>query len=692
MAVSAKSAPETLAHSRTCGIRDSRLALLLLIAASWLRLGPILDASSFIAGHGARAARLHRRFSVRRSLAREIMIPRPEKGPMPRLRDKEAAKLHVPLGSERRPGPIRPILFQRSMIETLDQGVDLDGRGGLRGRYNAATVEHLAERRALVAQGVRENITLLWDVEQFGLKESYSADKKYVGPLDLMDRTMRWMAGVLDATVTRVEAVEYTRYMKTGVSGSTRFGEFNILNLLRQKGAVVHRVWPPMSYETEGVFFERFRHHLDIMANGGPRSIICVLSDRVAYSAMFEAAQSEGVTVVRLGTKLLAEYYPGGYDFSVPMVFPKWQFFADRELRSKALDPFRPDEEWLPEHGPRKWNHGPVNLEPWAPEEELDRRVFHSWQNRSDFDGQDSRFLGTWVRRGIRLNDTLQACFQRTLKKTGAPGTARGPPRSEKKQAFKRDLAELADLDTQEYAALLWNYDSHRLLPVGPPMKELLARIVRWYEGFVGMPIRRVEVAKNTEPWDVPGASATDWIYQHKKLGSVIHRIWPPSKESANRALTASVAAMARAKLLNRWSSPVVDRPPRLVIILAEDLCFDAALEDAQDAGITAMWLGPNGKGKVYPANSRLSIPIDILQFNQAVMKELAFSNCNPYTPDVYTVDHPAPAHLRGTKVSPVVKEWGRPDDLQLDDSRLFMSAGNMQDDELAKKDTEISS
>eukprot|EP00930_Biecheleria_cincta_P072433 TRINITY_DN59837_c0_g1_i1.p1 TRINITY_DN59837_c0_g1~~TRINITY_DN59837_c0_g1_i1.p1 ORF type:complete len:694 (-),score=87.55 TRINITY_DN59837_c0_g1_i1:116-2197(-) len=693
MAVRDKSAPDTLAHSRTCGMRDSRWALLLLVAASWLRLGPFLDASSFIAGHGTRVARLHRRFSVRRCLARETMIiPRPEKGPRPLVKIDGGSRPHVPIGAKRRPGPIRPILFHRSMMETLDQGVDLNGRGGLRGRYNAKIVEHLAERRALVATGVRENITVLWDVERFRLPDAYSADKNYVGPLELMDRTMRWIAGVMDATVTRVEAVEYTRYLQSSEL-TYRNGEFNIYNTLRQKGAVVHRVWPPMSFETEGVFFERFRHHLDLMANGGPKAIMCVLSDRISgYQSMFEAAQSEGVTVVRVGTQLEAAYYPGGHDFSVPMLFPKWRHFAMRELRSKDLDPFRPDEEWLPEHSPRKWNEGPVNLEPWAPDEELDRRVFHSFLNRSDFDGATSRFLGTWVRRGIRLNDTLQACFERTLNRKGKPGTVKGPPKSNETQAFKRDLAELAELDTQEYAALFWNYESHRLMPAGPPMKELLARVVRWYEGFVGMQIRRVEVAKNTEPWDVPGASAHDWIYQHQKLGSVIHRIWPPSTEGTNRALTATVAAMARAKLLKRWSSSVVDRPPRVVIVLTEDLCFDAAMEDAQDAGITAMWLGADGKGAFYPANSRHRIPIDILEFDQAVLKELAFSNCNPYTPGVYTADHPAPAHLRGTEVSPVDKEWGRPDELQLDGSRSFMSAGNVQDDELAKKDSTIAS
>ena len=42
---------------------------------------------------------------------------------------------------------------------------------------------------------------------------------------------------------------------------------------------------------------------------------------------------------------------------------------------------------------------------------------------------------------------------------------------------------------------------------------------------------------------------------------------------------------------------------------MSADLCFDAAMEDAQAAGMSAVWMGKQGNGAFYPANTTHRLP-----------------------------------------------------------------------------------
>lgn len=607
------------------------------------------------------------------------VVPRPQKGPRPIVEPAYNDRFHLPDGADRRPGPVRGLVFQKSIMETLESGVDDAQRGGLKGRYAIEIAEHLAARKALVKAGIRENITIFWDHDGFPLPEVYE-----LRPLAALKRYCGWIAGVLGASVTRIETVEYTRNNAPSVWSHLR-GEQNLYNSLRQFGGVVHRAWPPMTDGIDVVFFERFRHHLDLMANGGPRSILCLMAEEKGYQAMIEAAQSEGVTVVRVGKNGLMTYYPGARDFSVPIFWDRWRF-AQKDLFSFELDPFRPDEEWLPEHGPRKYQPGPVVLEQFDSSEELDRRVFHKWIDKRDFEVKGTKIMGTWKREGFRLNDTLVTAIGRA---TALSVTKKWKQPAREARYFHEDLdrlveqdpqvsidvkADLEDLgrDPEDYAVLLWNYDSHKLLPHGASQEEVLGRLVRWWEGFVGMPIRRVEAADFVEPWDRLGAHALDWLYQMSLLNITVNRLWPPKDEAINRVLLRQVSRMARAKAQDLWSSPKIDRPPRLVVVMSEDLCFDMAIEDAQRAGISAVWMGSRGNGAFYPANTTHRMPFVTVPWKRW-SQEIGMANRNPFLEGVHAADNPLPSELAHTQKVPMDLKWGKSDELDLDNFEHFI-------------------
>ncbi|CAJ1379441.1 unnamed protein product, partial [Effrenium voratum] len=366
------------------------------------------------------------------------IIPRPQKGPRPIMELPYHQRPHVPDGADRRPGPVRGLVLKGSLVDTLDSGVDENQRGGLKGRYAEEIAEHLAFRRSLVAQGIRENITVLWDHDNFELPEVYE-----LRPLAALNRYCAWIAGLLNATVTRIETVQFTRYSAPPTWEYIK-GVQNLFVSLRQFGGVVHRAWPPMTDRTDSIFFERFRHHLDLMANGGPRSILCLMSEEKGYQAMIEAAQSEGVTVVRIGKNGLITYYPGAHDFSVPVFWERWRL-AQEQLFDFKLDPFRPAGEWRPEEGPKKWHDGPVQLEPYGPEEELDRRVFHDFVDKKMYEVKGSLALGTWSRPGYRLNDTLRMAFDRASSKALAK-EKKHVPFNTGARFFNEDLERLMEV------------------------------------------------------------------------------------------------------------------------------------------------------------------------------------------------------------------------------------------------------
>eukprot|EP00913_Durusdinium_trenchii_P002438 g2252.t1 len=410
------------------------------------------------------------------------------------------------------------------------------------------------------------------------------------------------------------------------------------------------------------IFFERFRHHLDLMAQGGPRSILCLMAEEKGYQAMIEAAQSEGVTVVRVGKNGLMTYYPGAHDFSVPIFWERWRF-AQRDLFSFDLDPFRPEEEFLPHHGPQKWHSGPVELERFSPEEErkckpkrkrckrliheaeLDRRVFHKWINQKDWEVNGTQIIGTYKRPGFRLNDTLRMALGRSTSMALSQATQqpklmsgakyfnedldslmqKGPEAAE---SVQMDLAALKE-EEEAYAVLLWNHDSHKLLPFGATQREVLARVVRWWEGFLEMPVRRVEAADFVEPWDRLGAHALDWLYQMPLLNMTVDRLWPPRGEAINRNLLRKVSRFARAKAEDRWVSPKIDRPPRLVIVMTEDLCFDLAIEEAQRAGPSPsriVWKGPQAASLMRRRQGKENQILTIVQLMMMVQMMMNFT------------------------------------------------------------------
>jgi len=321
--------------------------------------------------------------------------------------------------------------------------------------------------------------------------------------------------------------------------------------------------------------------------------------------------------------------------------------------------------------------------------EELDRRRFHNFIKPEEFMALPARFDGSWMRAGRRLNDTLDDALQRALARTGSVGTRTGRLKPEVQEALEKDLESLRMGLEEDRAAVFWNFEDIRLSPMGPMQTEMLGRFVRWAEGFLGMPVERVEVSRFVEPWERLGAFGHDWLFHMQNLGMVVHRVWPPRAEMTNMVLTRSIGALAKIAAARRreldastegeededeedeeedaedtgLASPI-KRAPRLICVLSEDLFFDDSLRMAQRAGQSAIWIGPNQRGVYYPANSDVIVRIDLLKFD-TLMEEVAMSVRNPFTPGVTTIDAPLPA-LNKTSV-PVDVGWGRPSDLQLD-------------------------
>lgn len=539
------------------------------------------------------------------------------------------------------------------MPETLARGASPFGRGGLPGRYATEIMEHLNERRDLVASGVRENITIFWDIENMDMPKTYD-----IRPMKLINRTMSWLAGVLDATVTRLEAVEFTRESKMSQAGYGT-GVINWYTTMRMLGAVVHRAWPPIDDGAAIIIFERFRHHLDRMLQGGPKSILCVVSPDPAFTPMLEAAQSEGVTVVRITCNMEAIYYPGGRNFSIPMDFPRWLLIKN-ELLDDKVDPFRPEEEWTLEQGPKRMWGGPVQLDYAGPEEELDKRIFHSWINRTTYDTANARFTGAYRRAGMPMNDTIFETVYRDLMKWNRNLT------QEEKLALDNDMESLKSLDEKAHAALFWNYENHPLKLKGPDQREMLARLVRWFGSWVGMPITRVQVAQFIEPWHVIGHRAYDWTWVMQKLGMIINRIWPRRDEAANQALSRSIAAIVRAV-----RSGAMEKAPRVLIILTDEFIFDEAVVEAQAAGITTICLNSEQRGTFYPANSKVTVQFDWFTW-RAFSDEICRCNCDPHIPGAPRPD--APLALGRPSPVPTNLTWGAPDTLNLDASETYLA------------------
>jgi len=527
----------------------------------------------------------------------------------------------------------------------------------------------MRERRE---RGEGLNASVYWDFENMLLHKTYAEPH-----LKTMQRVFRWIAGVLDVPVTRVEAVEFTRYARTP-QAHYQSGRCDWHMRMRQLGAVVHRAWPRMTDAADVVLLDRIREALDDMQNGGPERIITLMSGDKGFDPMLEAAQSEGVTVIRISGEEYARYYPGGLNFSIPIQIPMWNTIR-RDLLNRQDDCLRPPEEWKPWQGPHKWYNGTVALEP-AQEEEKDLRVLHNFLNLRSFDPKYALFDGSYVREGLRLNDTLLASLRRAMARTGMVGTRTGKLRPEVYEAVERDVADLS-LGLEDEAAVFWNFEDLRLMPQGPTQKEMLGRMVRWFEGLLGMPVRRVEVSRFVEPWERLGAYAHDWLYNMQSLGMVVNRVWPPRAETTNMALTRGVAALAKAAEVRQAAEEKGIEaegppPPRLVCVFSNDLYFDDAMRAAQLAGISALWIGPEKRGIYYPANSAVTVRIDLLPWDTAV-KELAMSMRNPFTPGASTPDAPAPVHL--PPAVPADPKWGRPDELGLESARLRVSPEDLQ-------------
>jgi len=137
---------------------------------------------------------------------------------------------------------------------------------------------------------------------------------------------------------------------------------------------------------------------------------------------------------------------------------------------------------------------------------------------------------------------------------------------------------------------------------------------------------------------------------------------------------------LARAARENRSAIPTLSKPPRVAIFLSDELIFDEALEDAQDAGISAIWLGPITQGAYYPAHSQERICLDIPEWFQTVI-DLAACNRNPFAEGAHTPD--APIAVGQQDAVPMNLAWGT-EGLRLDNSELVLGA---EDQEAADKE-----
>jgi len=602
--------------------------------------------------------------ALRARVGCQAIIQRPVGGPPVKRKLAPAYRKHVAEGADRLPGPYRHLFLNKTIEATLEAATHEGGRGGLRDRYRDEIIEHLAEMRALREKGTPMEATVFWDYENMWLKESYDVD-----PYVTMDRALRWVAGIIDAPVTSVEAVEFTRNARTSQQ-TYLSGKRNWLHTLRAMGGVVHRAWPKMTDAADVVILERMRAFLDKAEGGGPQRIICLLSGDKGFNPMLQAAQSEGSTVIVLTGREEAHYFPGGRNFSVPIVIPSW-VWVRKHVQNRFLDMFRPPEEWTPEQGPSKWTDGTVELRV-QPEEEQDMRRLHGFIPKRLYLPAPAKFEGQWARVGLRLNDTLTAALQSALERTGTMGTRTGRLRPEAHAAVQKDLEDLsASSEEGHTAAVFWNFENMRLHNTGPTQMEMAGRIVRWFQGFLGMPVQRVEVSRYVEPWERLGASPHDWLFSMQKLGMVIHRVWPPRAEMTNLVLTRSVGALAKVAAATGDDAGSAGteggmRQPRLVCVFSEDLYFDDHMRAAQRAGVSAMWFGPEERAVYYPANSDETVRLNVLEW-KTIMDELPIATVNPFLPGAWTPDAPPPRYQK-TPI-PVDVRWGKPEELELDTS-----------------------
>lgn len=594
----------------------------------------------------------------------------------------------MPTGSLRPDGPIRGLLFNRTFKTTLSNAVSEFGRGGLYGRYAAEVSEHLRELDERAAEGEEHDVVVMWDYENMGLWRMYK-----VPDTEVVNRALRWIAGATELPVTRVEAVQITRHLTTP-DEVLRNGYVNHYNTFRQIGGVVHRTWPKMDDAADKVLIERMRMLLDEMhATGRKRTLVLMSSDK-GFRPMLEAAQSEGVTAIQivngkgeaakdmpqLGQE--SRYYPAGCDFSVPIQTPRWNVLAF-DLNQKR-SPLRAYEEWKPDQGPPLWNNkGVVELEPVGPDEELDRRVFHEWHEEvlGDPDGgrkQSAKYDGTFVREGIRLNATLGDALESARLRNGTVGTRRGRLKPEVMEALDRDLASLASGRGKDFAAVFWNLEEFHLAPRGPTQDEMLARVVRWFENFLMMPVRRMQVGRFVEPWDAPGSSPTDWLGFARDLGMVVDRVWPPKPEAVAQGFTRTLGVMGKAaRAASEGASVNVSGLPRLTCILSNQLIFDHDVRLAQREGISTVVINQPLPGKAftevrgiyYPANSNATIRIDALDWD-TLTAELSEATMDPFLSGAHTPDAPLAVYKR--RLAPRNLAWGDPGSLQLDPERLL--------------------
>lgn len=588
------------------------------------------------------------------------IIPRPIHGPSVMVRKPRFDMGHIADGAERPPGPIRSLYLNKTITATLEGGASPDGRGGLMGRYRDEIAEHLRARAELAARGQLPNITVLWDWDNVNLEEHKEERAYMVGPMKVLDRTLRWLAGMLDSTITRVETVEFTR---DGAANEQKYrgGKIDFFTSLRQMGAVVHRAWPRITHAADYILLERMRTFLDDMQQGGPPRVICVVSHEEGYLPMMEAAQSEGATVVHFAPgSEYARYYPAGANFSIEIQTPVW-WMVKRDIFAAnwQLDPMRPAEEWTLAQGAPLWNWGSIDVQP-APEEELDRRVFHDFLSRQSFTPKPAKFTGLWSRPGVKLNDTFFGAVDKVLEKDLPrffEKRSLQPIPADAHQILQRSVAALQQ-EEGATAAVYWNFEKLPLLPQGPAQQEMLARIVRWMEHYLQMPVARFEIARVTEPWERLGTDPFDWLFHAQQIGMITHRVWPPKDEATNFALTRGIAVLAEAALSG------VAGLPRLVCIISDSVIFDDALERAQRAGIDVVFIGPQGGGLYYPAKSNFKTAIKTVKWDTA-MGDLGECPRSPFIPGAGAPDQPHPVHYKNP--IPVDTSWGKPSELRLE-------------------------
>jgi len=606
---------------------------------------------------------------------------RPEGGPARKMAISRLMR-HVPDGVDRPYGPGRPLFLNKSFINTLEAAVSDEGKGGLRGRWKEEMKRHLEEVRALAAAGETPEVAMFWDIENMRFGYGYEdwkikLEPEYKDPTGVMKRTLTWCAGILEAPLTHVEAVEFTPFANTAQE-KWNSGFIDQTWILRKIGGVVHRAWPKVSETADEILLDRMRDHMDMMHNGTiPKKMIFVFSGDMGFLPLLEAAQRQGITCCTIGKHEIGRYYPAGLDFSVTVQFPRRNSIEDL-LYNQKFDIFRPDEEWLPEHGPRLYLPGTLRLEP-KPHWEQDRRILHDFVKREELKVDPAKHDGTWRRSELLLNLTLAQALQRRL--AGSQGFNHTLKRhyylidefknlsESDREAIHTDLAQLSQLSPEDNAAVFWNWDDMQVGNMGAPQREVFARFVKYFDGFLGVPVKWLQAAFFVEPWEQNfGGVAQDWRYTMQKAGGFIHRIWPPKAEAGKTALMKRVGALAREANLAREEGRSTANIPRMVCVLAEDLIFDEQLRMVQQAGISGLWIGPEGNGIFYPRGSAAKIEINIPLWCY-LREDIAMAMRNPFLPGASTPDCPIPVYA--DEAVPADPHWGEPDQLQLADLEL---------------------